>query len=402
MTIYRTDYIFVIGGDGYIGWPLAINLALKYPKHQVLILDNFLRRRLVDQVGSNSIVPIETIDKRIAAFEAEFGQNNLEYIEYDLTKPGIEELLAEKKPSLIYHLGQQPSAHYSMKGVDEATFTLRNNEEGNLRLLWAMHDVLPDSHLVKLGSFGEYAKCGLDIAEGYFQPEYKGRLADKKTPFPREYDDIYHFQTVQDSNFISMACRKWQLRITDIMQATIFGTYTKSAPTLYSRFDYDEYFGTVINRFIAQAVTGLPLTIYGTGHQRTGLMALEDAISSLTQVCESTPEKGQHQVINHVVEKRFCINELAEIVKTEAHALGLNVEISRGDYNPREENLQHKEDYNIESEYLKQHELATHSISNVVKETLGIIEKFADRINQQVIAPSFSWKNGPQQVHSNR
>ena len=377
-----------------MGWPLSVRLALRYPKEKFLIIDNFLRRKLVAEVGGESLVPILSLKDRIEAFSKIFGQNNLSFLEMDVLDDGLEHLIKERSPKTIYHLAQQPSAHYSMKGVRESVFTLQNNEIGNLKLLWSIKKNSPETHLIKLGSFGEYAECGLDIAEGYFLPEYKKKKALYPTPFPREADDVYHISKINDTNFIAMACRKWGLRVTDIMQSTIFGNRIQEFSDhkeLYTRFDYDEYFGTVINRFLVQSIHSLAMSVYGSGHQRNGLMSIEDAAHSLMNLFESPSERGEHRVINHVVEKKYSINELADLVrKAYREVTGKEAHISQGKFDPRHEQLTQKKEYQIETAYL-QSSAETQPVGKILRDTIKIVSENKDKIITSMINPSFSW-----------
>ena len=384
--------MLVLGGDGYIGWPLAVRLARAHPTARVVIADKLERRRLVREVGGESVTPIAMPEARITAFEDVFGQKNLSFAEADTTSPDIEALIQELKPTHVYHLAQQASAPYSMMGPEQAAYTVQNNEVGNLRVLWAMRRHVPDAHLVKLGSFGEYAKPGIDIAEGYFRPVWRGREATQDTPFPRASDDIYHVTKINDTNFIAMACRKWGLRVTDVMQSTIFGVYTEEThthPELYTRFDYDAVFGTVLNRFLTQAVVGAPLTVYGTGWQRTGLMALEDSVASLAAMATRVPERGEHRVINHVTERDFCINELAERVVATAAARGFDARIERT-HDPRNEQESTKATYGIETGYVAEHVRPT-PIDDVIAPVFDIVARHADRIDPAAFAPRVPW-----------
>jgi len=179
-----SNTILILGGDGYYGWPLAMKIAAKYPAQKVLIVDNEWRRNTVKDLGFQSLIPIASPDARIAAFTRIHKQANLHYINMDVNSPHLEELIANEKPYTIFHLAQQCSAAYSMKGIEEALFTVNNNEQGNMRLIWAVRKHVPDAHLIKLGSFGEYAQGGIDIAEGYFLPEHKGKVATQPMPFP--------------------------------------------------------------------------------------------------------------------------------------------------------------------------------------------------------------------------
>lgn len=382
----------VLGGDGYIGWPLAIKLALRYPAARVVIVDTSERRRLVAEVGGNSVTPIAEPASRVEAFRREFGRDNLHFVAVDTTSPAIDALIEAERPTHVYHLAQQASAPYSMMGPEQAVYTVQNNEIGNMRVLWAIRRHVPDAHLVKLGSFGEYAKPGFDIAEGYFRPTYKGRPAALDTPFPRESDDIYHVTKINDTNFISMACRKWGLRVTDVMQSTIFGVYTEetySHPSLYTRFDYDAVFGTVLNRFLTQAVVGVPLTVYGTGWQRTGLMALEDSVASLVEMAERHPERGEHRVINHVTEQDFCINELAERVQAIAATRGYDVRVERA-FDPRGEQECAKADYRVDTGYVAEHVRPT-PLDKVLAPVFDIVAKNEGRIDHARFVPRVSW-----------
>jgi UDP-sulfoquinovose synthase len=389
----RNTPILILGGDGYLGWPLALKLALKNPDRRILIVDNEWRRKTVKKLGSDSILPILEPEERIKAFARIYNQSNMEFLNLNVNSADIEKLIAKEKPQIIYHLAQQCSAPFSMKGADEAIFTIHNNEAGNMRVLWAIREHVPDAHLIKLGSFGEYAKGGIDVAEGYFYPEYKGKKAIEPVPYPRESDDIYHITKINDSNFVSLACRKWGLKITDIMQSTVFGAWTEEIgayPELYTRLDYDSSFGTVLNRFTAQILVGNPLTVYGTGHQRTGLMALNDCISSLAEIWKSEPAQGVHRVINHVTEKSFCINELAEIMKSIGEAEGFEVNILKNTFDPRFERPEFKMEYQIETNYLNG-KIEPTPLPEVIRQALRIIKNYNDRISPAIIPPVTQW-----------
>ncbi len=384
--------ILVLGGDGYYGWPLAMKIAVKYPNQKVVIADNEWRRNIVKSFGFQTLIPIAKPEERITAFSKIHGQSNLHYIRLDVNSERIEDLIAHELPHTIYHLAQQCSAPFSMKGVEEALYTIHNNEEGNMRLLWAVRKHIPDAHIIKLGSFGEYAQGGIDIAEGYFFPRHKGIEATKPMPFPREADDIYHISKINDTNYVAMACRVWKLRITDVMQSTIFGFTTEEmegCETLYTRCDYDHIFGTVVNRFLTQTVTGHPLTVYGKGNQRTGLMALKDSVNSMVSFIENIPEAGIHKVVNHVTETNFSINELAAYIKEIAKEEGYDVNIIRT-HDPRQEQVDTKPVYGIDTDY-SGHDTLHSPFATVVKEMLSIITRFKDNISERLFVPSVKW-----------
>ncbi len=384
--------ILVLGGDGYYGWPLAMKVAVKYPDHKVIIMDNEWRRNIVKSYGFQTLIPIAKPTERLVAFNLIHGQDNLHYIRMDVNSDRLDDVIKHEKPHTIFHLAQQCSAPYSMKGVEEALFTVKNNESGNMRLLWAVRRHVPEAHIIKLGSFGEYAQGGIDIAEGYFFPRHKGIEATKPMPYPREADDIYHISKINDTNYVAMACRVWNLRITDVMQSTIFGFLTEEmagCEALYTRCDYDHIFGTVVNRFLTQTVQGHPLTVYGKGNQRTGLMALKDSVNSLVSFIGNRADPGTHKVVNHVTETNFSINELAASIKTIAREEGYDVSVIRT-HDPRSEQSDTKAEYGIDTDY-SGHDTLHSPFAEVTKEMLRIIERFKNNISDSLFIPSIKW-----------
>jgi len=385
--------ILVLGGDGYLGWPLALTLALRHPSARVVIADNLVRRRQVAALGGNSITPILEPAARLAAAARLVGRANLDYVDIDVSTPALAALVARLRPAVVYHLAPQASAPYSMTGVDEAVYTLVNNEVGNMRLLWALRSHAPEAHLVKLGSFGEYAQCGLEIPEGYFVPSHAGALADRPVPFPREADDIYHITKIHDTNYSALACRKWDLRVTDVMQCTAFGatvTAAAGAPALDTRLDHDAVFGTVVNRFAAQIVAGQPMTVYGSGHQRTGLMALDDAVASLARLVERPPAPGEHRVINHVTERDLSINEIAAALQQVAAARGFTATISRI-HDPRGETPDIKAVHTVCTDYVDAHVVAT-PFATAVDQLFAAVALHRARINPSLFPPQIAWR----------
>jgi len=384
--------IIIFGGDGYIGWPLAMKLAVKHPDHKIIIVDNEWRRNVVTASGYQSLIPISSPRQRLDSFEAVHGLSNILYLKGEIESDITENLIKNEKPHTIYHLAHQPSGPYSMKGMEEAIFTLKNNEGGNMRLMWAVMQHSPKTHIVKLGSIGQFAHIGFDIPEGYYLPEYNQQKAKKPSLFHREAEDIYHISKMNDTNYILMACRKWGLRITDVMQSTVFGVWTaemQDVPELFSRFDYDDVFGTVLNRFITQVVSHHPMTIYGTGHQRTGLMALNDTVSSLANFTVNPAHEGEHRVINHVSEKHFSINEIAIAIGEVAQKNGYPAQISR-EFDPRVETPESKMEYDIETNYLDR-TLEKSCFNEEVEATFNMAVRYKDRILTQKFQPGIHW-----------
>jgi len=330
--------VFIAGIDGYLGWSLANYLVSR--GHRIGGADKFLRRAWVAEVGGDSVTPIRSMADRRAAFREVHGQD-VEFLEGDLCDYAfVERVLREFAPDAIVHLGEVPSAPYSMIDVDHAVFTQTNNVVSTLNLLFAIRAVCPDAHLVKLGTMGEYGTPNIPIPEGFFEIEYRGRR--DTLPFPRQAGSWYHWSKVHDSSNVMFACRLWGLRATDIMQGVVFGTRFDDRQTderLVTRFDVDQCFGTVINRFCAQAVVGHPLTPFGTGGQQRGFLPLQDSMACLTLVLGAPPERGEYRVFNQFAEV-YSVADLALRVQRVAASIQLDVEV-RPVANPRAEREQH-------------------------------------------------------------
>jgi UDP-sulfoquinovose synthase len=380
--------------DGYIGWSLALHLAEK--GHKVSGVDNFSRRRTVEEIGSWSASPILTMEKRMQKAKTTY-QDRIRFYEGDLVDYNfVADVLKSSKPEAIVHLGEQPSAPYSMIDVSHAVYTQQNNVIGNLNLLFAMRDYSPDAHLVKLGTMGEYGTPPLDIPEGFFEVEYNGRKAN--IMFPRQPGSFYHCSKVHDTVNIMLACRIWGLRSTDIMQGVVYGTRTNEInlsenPDLCTRFDFDETFGTAINRYTAEALIGHPLTVYGKGGQTRGFLALVDSIQCLTLICENPPTKGEYRVFNQI-DEIYNVTELAEIVAKVSRRNGLAIEIAHV-CNPRKEAEEHH--YKVEARHLRNLGFkATRTLEEEVGLMLQDLMPYQDRIKAKegIIDPKTLWLNG--------
>ncbi len=341
--------VLICGVDGYLGWPLALRLLTR-EGFEVIGLDNFSRRKQVEEVGSDSAIPIASMKERLSASDEVFGDAPIFYEgdlrEYDF----IASVLKDHEPEAIVHLGEMPSAPYSMADVHRAYFTQENNVLGTLNLLFAMRDLVPEAHLVKLGTMGEYGTPNVDIPEGFFEVGYNGRK--DWLPFPRQPGSVYHLSKVHDSFNIMFACKVWGLRSTDVMQGVVYGTTTEEivrSPQLRTRFDIDGVFGTAINRFCAQAVLSQPLTPYGRGGQKRGFIALRDSLECMTISLKNPPKEGEYRTFNQFDEVRD-INSLAEIVASVSRENGLEVSI-RPIENPRSEAEDHY--YNPVNQKLK-------------------------------------------------
>jgi UDP-sulfoquinovose synthase len=387
--------VVVFGGDGYIGWPLALELATTFPDKTVLVVDKFLTRLHSAQLGASSLLPIRSMPGRIEAYREAFGLDNLRFLQLDCADPDqMSALFAGITPEVVYHLAHQRAAPYSMLGLRECIETVTNNEVGFLNLIWLLKEHAPDCHLVKLGSFGAYAKPGLDIPEGDAHVSINGQLSTLPAPFPRASDDFYHVTKINDGNFAGLACRKWGLRITDVMQSTVFGAMTERTmadPRLHTRFDYDEVLGTVLNRFVTQALCGEPLTVYGHGTQTSGIMVLDDCIRVLVNLAGDPGAPGVHRLVN-ASPQIYTINELAEIVCAEGNRLGMDVEVSRNRYNPRFEDGE-SHPYSVETTYMRRL-LTPTPLRLAVARSLELLAPFRGEIRRSCLEPTHDWIGG--------
>lgn len=339
--------VFIAGIDGYLGWALAQYLTAR--GHQIAGADMLLRRQWVEEVGGQSAIPVYSREERIAAFRETYGQD-LDFRVGDLCDYDfIKAFLAEFQPDTVVNFGQMPSAPYSMIDQRHCIFSQQNNIIGNLNLLWAIKEACPDAHLLKLGTMGEYGTPNIDIPEGFFEIEFRGRK--DRLPFPRQAGSFYHQSKVHDSHNTAFACKVWGLRATDVMQGVVFGTQIDEMGNdlrLYSRLDFDECFGTAINRFCCQAAVDHPLTLFGAGGQKRGFLPLRDSMQCLTIALENPPALGEYRVFNQF-EETYTVTELAELVRDAGAEIGLAVHIYHYD-NPRTEMEEHY--YNPDRQHL--------------------------------------------------
>jgi len=327
--------ILLCGADGFLGFPLLLRLLSR--GHQVFGVDCFHRRRMVAEMGSVSAIPIDDWNIRYDEVKKRYGDgftfNELDITDYD----NLEVLFRRVKPEAIINLAQQPSPAYSMIDPYKANFTQNNNINGLLNLFWCMRKYAPEAQVVTLGTMGEWGFPHMPIPEGFFQVEYKGY--SDVLPFPRQTNSIYHASKVQSSDNAWFACRIWELRATDIHQGVVYGTHTPEmvAPQLRTRFDFDECFGTAINRFVSMAVTENPIIVYGSGLQVRSYIALTDSIECLCIATENFPSDDDsfhgYRVINQF-DECYRLNDLAEIVKEIALEFGLKTSVKHIE-NPR-------------------------------------------------------------------
>ncbi len=385
--------ILVLGGDGYLGWPTALHLSAV--GHDVAVADNFIRRRYDLELGVESLVPIETLERRVASWYQVSGRVITVY-PGDITDPEFTSgMVGELRPDTIVHFAEQRSAPYSMIDQAHAVHTQVNNVVGTLNVLYAIAEVDRSIHLVKLGTMGEYGTPNIDIEEGWLDITHKGRT--DTVLFPKRPGSFYHLSKVHDSHNIEFTCRAWGLRATDLNQGIVYGQETDETaidPRLATRFDYDAVFGTVLNRMIVQAVCGHPLTVYGTGGQNRGVIDIRDTVACIRLASEHPPEPGEFRVFNQFTEQ-FSVRELAERV---AGAYPGACRIANLD-NPRVEAEEHY--FRAAHTRLLDLGLKPHLLSDTLVGSLfAIAGRHRHRVDPDAMSPGVQWRATSSRIDS--
>ncbi len=360
--------------------------------HEVAVVDNFSRRRWHLDQSTDSLTPILTLEERIDAWREVSGNEIAAHVGGIEDGEFIDRVVADFSPEMVIHYGEQASAPYSMQSREAAVETQHNNVIGTLNLLFSIRDRVPDCHLIKLGTMGEYGTPNIDIEEGYIEIEHKGRR--DTLPFPKMPGSLYHLSKVHDSHNIQFACRIWGLRATDLNQGVVYGIETDETARderLMTRFDYDETFGTVLNRFCVQAVIGHPLTVYGKGGQTRGFLNIRDTLRCVELAAENPADLGDFRVFNQFTEQ-FRVSELAELVRKCAAEVGHEVEVQQFP-NPRVELEEHY--YNPTHTKLLDLGLEPNLLGEeLVRSMLKIIESYKSRVIERAIVPKTRWKPG--------
>ena len=383
--------VLVLGGDGYLGWPTSLHLSDL--GHDVAIGDNFVRRQYDHELGVESLVPIETLRTRAQVWQEYSGQA-IEVFVVDLTQADATyTMIRQFQPDTIIHFAEQRAAPYSMIDRQHAVYTQFNNVVGTLNLLYAIQEIDPSIHLVKLGTMGEYGTPNIDIEEGWLEVTHKGR--SERVLYPKRPGSYYHLSKVHDSHNIEFACRAWGLRATDLNQGIVYGQQTPQTvldTRLATRFDYDAVFGTVLNRFVIQAVLREPLTIYGSGSQTRGIIDIRDTVECVRLSAENPADPGEYRVFNQMTEA-MTVADLAKVVAT---TCPVDVDIEFID-NPRIETEGHY--YNVVHRRLVELGLQPHELSQTLIESMFlIVERHQDRVDRAALRPFVNWRRASNPV----
>jgi len=419
-----TKRILILGGDGYLGWPCVLYFLAR--GHKVHIVDSLVRRCYDIELGLDPLWPVPPWHTRVSHVGPECHCLDLA-TDVDLFR----DLIRALRPDVIIHSAEQRSAPYSMIDYKHALYTQRNNVLGTLNVLYAMRDLCPDAHLIKLGTMGEYGTPDIDIEEGFIEVHHKGR--SDVLPFPKQAGSWYHQTKVHDSNNIMFACKLWGLKATDLNQGVVYGAETDECPAdspLCTRFDYDAVFGTCLNRFCVQAACGIPLTVYGHGGQTRGYIDIRDTMrcielaidnppgsssldtpapSSLRDLSAlggaSSPSSTPHsalrtphspspipsfQVFNQITEL-FSVNELARLVQLAGDAMELDPPVRIEHLpNPRVEAEKHH--YQPSMDKFKVLGLHARKLTDAIPRLIELALQHKDRIRTDTILPEVTWR----------
>ncbi|PWU01563.1 MAG: NAD-dependent dehydratase [Candidatus Melainabacteria bacterium] len=382
----------VLGGDGYLGWPTA--MAFSRRGNEVMVVDNYLHRRLALKHKMPPLVALPELPERcqiwksVSGYEISHAIGDIQDFEF------LEGIVADFKPDTIIHYAQQRSAPFSMKGIEEARLTLMNNITTTFNLIWAVMRHAPKAHIIKLGTLGEYGTPNIDIEEGWIDIEHKGRK--DRMLYPRQGGSLYHTTKIHDTDLLWFYVRTYGLTVTDIMQGPVYGVVTdetENHPDLLTAFDYDDIYGTVVNRFVVQAVAGIPLTVYGKGGQTRGFLNIRDTMQAIVLVAENRPKTGEMRILNQFTEQ-FNISEIADKVCKAALSLGIEAKVAHLE-NPRLE----LEEHYYKAAVNKLAELGlkpTMLTEKVLREMLEYVKEHQHKIDKTLIMPRVRWSHALQ------
>jgi UDP-sulfoquinovose synthase len=395
-----SSHILILGGDGYLGWPSAMYFSKR--GYQVTVVDNYMRRHACNEIDVGMLYAVPTLQERAKIWYEHTGYE-IKVVIGDLADPEVMRSLFNGSvkyqwaidpkftgiPETVVHYAEQPSAPYSLMDYKHADITITNNLRVTNNLVFAVRDYARDTHIIKLGTMGEYGTPNIDIEEGWLEIEHKGRKG--KFLFPRQAGSLYHTTKVMDTDLMWFAVRMWDLKVTDLMQGPVYGNETEESAIddrLKTIFNYDEVFGTVVNRFVVQAIAGYPLTVYGQGGQTRGYLNIKDTLQCVDKSTETPAKVGELRIFNQIMET-FSVSELAELTQRVGNKLGHNVEVKSIE-NPRKEAEEHY--YNPTYQGLTNIGVEPHYLTEeVMEQMLDVADRYKDNIRNDVIFRGVKW-----------
>ena len=382
--------IFILGGDGFCGWPTALGLSTE--GYEVTIVDNLSRRKIDVELEVGSLTPIQPINKRISTFK-KISSKQINFVYLDVAKEydRLASLIIKERPDVIVHFAEQRSAPYSMKSQFHKRYTVDNNINATNNVLCAIVESGLDIHLVHLGSMGVYGygTAGIQIPEGYLkiQIEENGIKKEEEILYPANPGSIYHVTKTQDALLFYYYNKNDKLRITDLHQGIIWGTNTQETmlhEDLINRFDYDGDYGTVLNRFFIQAAIGYPLTVYGTGGQTRAFIHITDSVKCIKIAIKNPPKSGNKvEIFNQATES----HTLYDLAKKVSEMTGAKI---RYYIDPRNEDL--KNELTFKNDKFLNLGLDPITLNDgLIDEVINIAQKFKKRCDIQKIICTSLW-----------
>ncbi len=395
------SHILILGGDGYLGWPTAMYFSAR--GYDVTVVDNYFRRNACTELDTGMLYPVPTLIERAKIWHTTTGKE-VKVVIGDLTEPELMRSLFDQAkiryawaqdetfsglPDTVVHYAEQPSAPYSVMNYRRADVTLTNNLRTTNNLMWAVRDMSRHTHIIKLGTMGEYGTPNIDIEEGWIDIEHKGR--NGRFLFPRQGGSLYHTTKIMDTDLLWLGVRMWDLKVTDLMQGPVYGIETEESKLdarLNTLFNYDEIFGTIINRFITQAVIGYPLTVYGGGGQTRGYLHIKDTLQCIHMAERTSAEAGELRIFNQFMET-FSANDIAALTKKIGKERGHDVAIDHLE-NPRKEMEEHY--YNPVHKGLIEIGVEPHYLTDEAMHGLfEVVERYKGNIRNDVIFRGIKW-----------
>jgi len=385
------EKIFVLGGDGFCGWPTALHLAES--GHEVVILDDLSRRKIDIDLGVQSLTPINTIDRRLSIWNQN-KSNKIKFIHCDIANDyhRFVEILLKEKPDTIIHFAEQRAAPYSMKTEKTRRYTVSNNISTTNNVLVAITDNKLNIHLVHLGTMGVYgySSAGLKIPEGYLDVKIElpsNDMIDETILYPTNPGSIYHMTKSMDQIMFAFYAKNYGIRITDLHQGIVWGIETEETKNdlgLINRFDYDGDYGTVLNRFITQAALKYPLTVHGTGGQTRAFIHIKDTVNCIRLACENPPLNGEKVKIRNQVTETHRVRDLAKLISDKTGATIAVIE------NPRKEAVENELDVSNDS-FLNLGLNPTTLDEGLIDDVFSMALRYSDRVDLQLIPCASKW-----------
>lgn len=384
--------VLILGGDGFCGWPTALYLSKR--GHDITVVDNYVRRAVERELDCESLTPIQPLHMRCIKWFKLTGRDMKWHIADVASIANMNYILNLEKPEVVIHFAEQRSAPYSMRSAWHKQQTVTQNLAVTNGLLASLVAQKLDAHVIHLGTMGVYGYGGTNapvIPEGYLQVEIPA--ADRKWSLkteilhPTNPGSIYHMTKCLDQQLFQFYAKNDGIRITDLHQGIVWGTQTEETildDELLNRFDYDGDYGTVLNRFLVQAVVGHALTVHGTGGQTRAFIHIKDTVRCIEKAIESPPAQGSKPRIYNQMTECHNVLQLAKKIAGMTSAQIAHVD------NPRKEHASN--DLAVANDSLLRLGLEPTTLDDgLMEEIMEVVARFKDRVNKDRIPASVRW-----------